>query len=176
MTTDRADMITYTQPYYINSVTFTTPLTENSGYSSSFFGAFDQNIWSLIFVSMFIIYIISIVWKYFNITGQNINKSAISILLIQPVLSFDKKLLSVKILLFSWILTCLVLRNYYCGSLYTLITFPLNSERIETIDELTYALKNKDIRIVTLAQAAYEPDIPVSQYHIISYHKLLKFN
>ena len=149
MTEERSQVIQFTYPHFINSITFSTPLPIKTDYSSSLFGPFDTNVW----IVLMAFYLVTCVVMFTKRRG--IQWTLISIILSQSLDLLKSRSLSMRLLIFCWLLGSFVLKNYYCGELFGLMTFPKNSERVETIDEFLKAIKSGKFKIATINENSY---------------------
>ena len=141
-------MVQYSYPHLINSVTFSTPLPIKTGYSSSLFGPFETNVW-IVLMAFYLVTCLVTFPKKIGIW------TLLSIILNQSFDSLKSRSFSMRLLICLWLLSALVLKNYYCGELFGLMTFPKNSESVETIDEFLKAVKTGRFKIATISENSY---------------------
>ena len=152
------EAITYSFPHYINSVTFTTALPEFKGYSSSLLGPFEDRIWFSLLAAILLVFILSPVLK--------VNWSLIPLLLSQPLIPSQYRTLPLKALIGCWLFTALVLKNYYSGEIFGLMTRISDLDSIETIEEFEKVLLSGKVKVLTLGDSTfYKPKLEV-MYHV----------
>ena len=146
MTEDRAQAVQFSYPHLINCVTFSTPLPIKTGYFSSLFGPFETNVW----IVLLAFYLVTSLVMFSKRSG--IQWTLLSIILSQSLDSLKLKSLSMRYLIFCWLLGSFVLKNYYCGELFGLMTFTKDLDSIETIDEFSKAIKSGKFKIVIVKE------------------------
>ena len=150
MTNERSEAVLFSYPHFINSVTFTTPIADRIGYSSSLLGPFEPKIW------LFLFSLVSIAFLYGFCLKQEIQKSSqiqwsvVSIILGQPIPAFKSRLFSMRFLISCWLFSALILKNFYSGELFSLMTFTSEGDKIETIDEFINVVTTGRLRLVTI--------------------------
>ena len=146
--TERSYDFLYSYPFFFGTATFTTPFPRRVGYSATLLGPFEDIIWifllTLFSISMLLTIILT---KYRDVT--QIRWTIISIIFGQSIDSFTSKLSSLRCLICVWLLGVIILRNYYCGDLFGLMSVT-EWDRIETIDEFANALRTGRLKILSL--------------------------
>ena len=146
------EAVLYSTPHYINSVTFSTPLPEFKGYSSSLLGPFEDRIWFSLLSAILLVFILSPLLK--------LNWALIPLLFGQSLLPSQYRTPSLKILISCWLFIVLVLRNYYSGEIFTLMTRISDLDTIETLDDFSRVISSGKMTVVALSDL-YMPQIEV---------------
>ena len=157
---ERAHVVQFSYPHYLDSVTFSTPLPIKTGYSSSLFGPFERNVW----IVLMAFYLVTSLVMF---SKRGIQWTLLSVILSQSLDSLKLKSLSMRLLIFCWLLGSFVLKNYYCGELFGLMTFPKDSERVETIEEFIKAIKSGKFKIATISEENYYLKIIKVNIHLV---------
>ena len=63
-----------------------------------------------------------------------------------------------RLLICCWLLSAIILKNYYCGELFGLMTINDNYQRVETIGEFIQAVKSGKINILGVEGIDYYID------------------
>ena len=173
MTENRSKVIDFSYPHTITSLTFITSPPKfkiNLEYDNE---VFDKFIWFLIIFSLIHnLFIVQIINKLLmNSKYNNFNNywNIIEIFFSQSFNdSYIKNILSMRLLLLDWIINCLILKEIYENSIYSLITQPIKLNSIETIEELADASTNGEIEILIKAGT--------NEYDIVKVTKILFYN
>ena len=111
-----------------------------------------MKIWLFLFSLVLIAFLFGFCLKQEILRSSQIQWSVVSIVLGQPIPAFKSKRFSMRFLIICWLLSALVLKNVYSGELFTLMTFPAEGDKMETIDDLVESLKTGKIKILTNEQ------------------------
>ena len=169
LTLQRMEAVKYSVPHYINSVTFTTALPESKGYSSSLLGPFEDRIWFSLLAALLLVFILS--------PALEINWSLIPLLLSQPIIPSQYRTLPLKALIGCWLFTALVLKNYYSGEIFGLMTRISELDSIETIEEFEKVLLSGKVKVITIGNSTfYMPKLEVIYHGIFTYSNLKNIN
>ena len=146
----RNEAALFAYPHLINSVTFSTALPQKIGYSSSLLQPFDGTVWLTLITFVFIVFVISLCFngKYKN--ESQIRLAVVSLLLSQSIGFFKSEKLIIRILLLSWLLSTNIMKNYYCGELFGLMTITTETQRIESIDDFVKSLKSGELKVLNI--------------------------
>ena len=142
----RAEAASYTYPHFISSLSFLTCKPQKLSYSSSLFKPFDKWIWFTMFILLIFNLILLKYMKYVNL--KHISFMVIIKLIFNQSFNVERQKLTTIIILTSWMLSFIIMKTYYCASLWDSMTFGHYSNSIETIDQLFKALASGDIKII----------------------------
>ena len=166
LTADRTNEFLYFYPFYFGSASFTTPSPRRVGYSATLLGPFEDIIWIFLLIFFKFSIILSIILtKYRDVT--QIRWTIISIIFGQSIDSFTSRLSSLRCLICVWLLGVFVLRIYYCGDLFGLLSVT-EWDRIETIDEFANALRTGRLKILS-TPAKHSYIMPIKVFCAIHY-------
>ena len=115
------------------------------------FNVFGPTVWLFIILCLVLLFLII---RFFSkskpiLRNIHLSWSSVAALLNQPMTCHLPQEMSIRILVYFWILTCLVLTKSYSQCLYSLMAVPLKTKTIDTIQELADALKQNKISVRT---------------------------
>jgi hypothetical protein len=90
-----------------------------------------------------------------------INLSIISKFLRQQLSCRLPLINSLRIMLSSWLMACLVLTSSYGGCLYLLMAFPSHLKIIDSISKLVIAQRNGEIQVITANNSYFHRSLQV---------------
>ena len=154
--------VTFTQPYIIDDVTFTSPLAHFKSNSLSFFEPFDKHIW--IFIS-----IISIITLVIDSQLKRIKWNLLwklTSILLKQACKIDNEIR--RLILFCWMTCAILLSSSFCGCIYSQMTRNTQVGRINTLVKLSDSITLGDIILICNEKEPY--------YKLIKVRKLCKIN
>ena len=158
ITYDRAQQMSYSQPYIIDLVTFTSPNPKTQSNAMDLIQPFDVWIWISIVLRIVLMFGLNL----FLITNKtNIRWIILSILMKQPFLLVP----NIKLLVSGWLLAGVVFTTSYAGVIYYITATPLEMGRIDTINELNWAQKEGKITIIGLKGGLHYQMMKVLKLH-----------
>ena len=141
MTTERAEAIAYSVPYITAPVTFTSPVPRIQENALNIIEAIDPIIWFLIVISIFLVFTITYLWL--EVKGLTI-WIIYAIFMRQPVNLTNK----LRIIFWFWFFAAIIITTNYSGALDSELTAPLDTDRIESLQELLEAQKSRKITVI----------------------------
>lgn len=157
----RAKVITYLYPYEIDVLTFGSSFPDNYINIDILFKPFGQIVWFFIILSLILFTIFDQTKNYFKIIHkENLQKPnkqrrhngnlfwiGIHILLKQNYHQINSLYVPSKICVIGWIISALVLANYYSGFLCSTLTIP-NSIEINSLEKLAEACLSQKYKVL----------------------------
>ena len=145
MTAERTKAVLFSRPYAVTFVTFMTSVPNDKVNYEFIFDVFGATVWMLLGLTLLTLFLTIRLLS----SRTQLSWSLLSALLNQPMVSRLRTNASVAIFLFFWILSCLVLTKSYSQCLYALMAVPLQSETINSIEELAAAATSQRIKVKT---------------------------
>ncbi len=116
------------------------------------------------FILFFNEWLISKHWK--DLKKFEIKWIIFSASLRQPISCCLPSIDSLRLMLFNWLLACLVLTSGYGGCLHSLMAFPSRVKTINTIEELLIAQRVGQIHVISLESGSYYVALKVCLLHL----------
>ena len=165
VTSDRAQVVDYTYPHFINSVTFTSPKAQHKLYSVSLISPFDTKIWICFVISVTLLTVICLLSE--RLLKENFDFIWILLtILLKQSLNKSSNYGSLSTLLLVWIFACFVLTTIYGGCLHSHMSLIREQNSIETIEELVKAQTSGRIDIIITKGTALHSFIMVCIFFI----------
>ena len=160
MTFERAQEVSFSYPYIIDLVTFTTPLPKAQLNYMNLIQPFDAWIW---------ISIVLMIALMFGLSLSLIrNKTNILWITISIVMRQQFHMIpNIRLMVSGWLLASVVLTSSYAGVIYYITATPLEVGRIDSIHELNSAQKLNKIKIIGIKNGLH--------YRMMKVFKLVHF-
>lgn len=157
VTEERSRFVYFTDPHIITSVSFITPPPKNKPKVTLVIEPFEPLVWVSIFVSIFLMFSIGevIIRKWVQFRKLHIKWGFISVLLKQTLCCRPPNLIPLRLLMYFWLLACLVLTASYSGCLYSLMAVPTKAQPINELTELAAEQKKGRIQVVAIGSSSY---------------------
>ncbi len=147
---DRLKVVNFLYPHIMTSASFITSLPKSQPIITLFVEPFDYLVWICIIFAFILIFVSEWIQSrhYLEMKKIEINWSIISIFLRQQFSCRLPSINSLRIMLSSWLMACLVLTSSYGGCLYSLMAFPSHLKTIDSISKLVIAQRNGEIQVI----------------------------
>ena len=167
ITEERSRFVYFTDPHIITSVSFITPPPKNKPKVTLVIEPFDITVWICVLISILLILFFEglIVNKWVQYRTLHIKWGIISVLLKQTFCCIPPNILQLRILLFFWLLACLVLTSSYSGCLYSLMAIPTKANPINDLNQLAAEQRKGQIQVTAIANSSYFECLKVFEFY-----------
>ena len=138
-------MVSYSRPYIIDVVTFTTPEPLIRQNIASLLAPFDYIIWIILLINILVVFIINVFLYY---KDYQILWAIISLLFKQQYIINDN--LFKRFQMSGWLLASVVLTCSYSGCIYSQMTKPYTLTTIDSLYDLAQALSSRIMKGIAM--------------------------
>jgi hypothetical protein len=163
ITINRSEAVSFLYPHIISSVTFITSPPKIEPILTLVLQPFEPSVW-VCFISALMIILCNVLLLshyYIELKKIQIKLTVISISLNQQISRRIPSIISLRIMLCFWLLSCLVLTSSYSGCLHSLMAFPSKMKTIDTITDLAIAQTNGEIQVTVIKSSSYLQSLKV---------------
>ncbi len=164
ITYDRLQAVDFTNQHIITTITFITSSPKPESNVTLIIKPFEYSVWFYFFIS-FILMLFNkwLITRYYTqLIKFDISWAIISSTLRQQFSHHLPSVGPLRVLLFGWLLACLVLTSSYSGCLYSLMTVPPKLKTIDSVTELATEQTNGKIQVTATANSTYFESMKVS--------------
>ena len=164
VTNERSGAVHFTYPHIVNSITFITPAPKSRPNVTLVIEPFEPLVWVSTLVSVFLVLSVAelITRKWIQLRKFHIKWGVISVLLKQTYCCRPPNLIPLRLLMYFWLLACLVLTASYSGCLYSVMAVPTKAQAINDLTELAAEQRRGRIQVTAIETSSYYESLKVN--------------